>query len=149
MGVTLGFTGSKLIPATMQTTKQATVYFNLGCECNLGQSPLFIQIHILLYYKSFLYFIYALSVILDNIPCQFKSINFSLINALYTFLHLFLLFCLNRSKINAKITRKQLLNNYSVRFSQKSQTAQKSRGRTLVEPDTIRKPNYLLTGCHL
>ena len=86
----------------------------------------------------------ALSVILDSIPCQFKSLTLSLINALYTFLHLFHLFCLNRSKINAKITRTPLLeNNYSVRCSQKSQTAQKSRGRTLVEPDTIRKPNYL------
>jgi hypothetical protein len=45
-------------------------------KCNIGSCLMFIYIHILPYYKLFLYFNVCLSVILDHVSCSFTSISF-------------------------------------------------------------------------
>jgi hypothetical protein len=45
-------------------------------KCNVGQSLMFLYIHILSYYKLFLYFNLCLSVMLDSLSCSFTSISF-------------------------------------------------------------------------
>jgi hypothetical protein len=45
-------------------------------KCKVGKSLMFIYIHILSYYKLFLYFTLCLSVKLDSLSCSFTSISF-------------------------------------------------------------------------
>ena len=45
-------------------------------KCNVGQSLMFIYIHIFSDYKLFLYFNSCLSVMLDSLSCSFTSIFF-------------------------------------------------------------------------
>jgi hypothetical protein len=55
---------------------QAVPLLSFVCKCSVGQSLLFIYIHILYYYKPFLYF--HLCLMLGSLSCSFTSIFFTL-----------------------------------------------------------------------
>ena len=52
---------------------QAVPLLYFVSKCNVGYSLMFIYIHILSYYKLFLYFTLCLSVMLDTLSCSYTS----------------------------------------------------------------------------
>ena len=55
-------------------------------KCNVGYSLMFIYIHILSYYKLFLYFTLCLSIMLDTLSCSYTSTFFLTTSCSFTLL---------------------------------------------------------------
>jgi hypothetical protein len=55
---------------------QAVPLLYFVSKCNVGYSLMFIYIHIISYYKLFLYFTLCLSVMLDTLSCSYTSTFF-------------------------------------------------------------------------
>ena len=66
------------------TTSCPLLYF--VSKCNVGYSLMFIYIHILSYYKLFLYFTLCLSVMLDTLSCSYTSTFFLTTSCSFTLL---------------------------------------------------------------
>ena len=65
---------------------QAVPLLYFMSKCNVGYSLMFIYIHILSYYKLFLYFTLCLSVMLDTLSCSYTSTSFLTTSCSFTLL---------------------------------------------------------------
>jgi hypothetical protein len=68
---------------------QAVPLLYFVSNCNVGYSLMFIYIHILSYYKLFLYFTLCLSVMLDTLSSSFTSISFLTTSCSFTLVYVF------------------------------------------------------------
>ena len=65
---------------------QAVPLLYFVSKCNVGYSLMFIYIHIISYYKLFLYYTLCLSVMLDTLSCSYTSTFFLTTSCSFTLL---------------------------------------------------------------